>query len=138
MVHPRPGHTGTTRPLRILVVDDHDEASASLAALLELRGHAVVTVPDGLSALRSVHDVVPDVVLLDIGLPGMSGFDVAGVLATMQERHAMVLIAMTGHGSPDDRARTRDAGFDHHFTKPLDFPALEQLLSDPHPPGRLR
>ena len=127
-------HSAAVRPRRILLVDDSEDACASLAALLEMHGHDVQVAHDGTSALERASGFVPDIVLLDIGLPAMSGLEVARHLRAMPQLAAIILIALTGHGGAADRERTRDAGFDHHFTKPLDFPALIRLLSELHHP----
>jgi two-component system, OmpR family, response regulator len=124
-----------TPSLRILLVDDSVDASASLAALLELRGHRVALAYDGASALQLVDDSHPDVVLLDISLPDMSGCDVARQIRTKPELGTILLIALTGYGTAADRASTRDAGFDHHFTKPLDFPRPLAGRPAPAQPG---
>jgi len=110
-------------PKRIVIVDDNVDASEALAALLELDGHAV-----------TVHHA--DAWLLDIGLPGMDGYELARRLRGRRP-HAL-LIALTGYGQPDDRERSREAGFDHHFLKPVEPEALARVLNGatPRPPAR--
>jgi CheY-like chemotaxis protein len=88
----------------------------------------VKTVGDGAEALASAPIYAPDVVLLDIGLPGMDGYEVAVRLRAMPEMRSACIIALTGYGQPADRARAREAGFDHHLTKPADPDALLQLV----------
>ncbi len=119
---------GPGEPLRVLVVDDNADVLTSMTMLLELEGHAVTTAQDADSALRAVADFRPDVVLLDLGLPGADGYEVARRLRT---RHGedVLLVAVTGYGQPEDRARSRAAGFDHHLLKPVDFDALQRLLA---------
>ncbi|MBC7453784.1 MAG: response regulator [Massilia sp.] len=114
---------------RILIVDDNVDLARSQATLLEVVGHAVRIAYDGPSALEIAIDDRPDVVLLDIGLPGMSGFDVARRIRQHPAIKEMVLIAMTGYGQDADRQRSREAGFDHHLVKPVDFGKLQILLA---------
>ena len=114
---------------RVLVVDDNRDAAEATSVLLELSGHEVKTVGDGSEALASAPIYAPDVVLLDIGLPGMDGYEVAVRLRQMPETRDSCLIALTGYGQPADRARAREAGFDHHLTKPADPDALLGLIT---------
>jgi PAS domain S-box-containing protein len=113
---------------RVLVVDDNVDAAISLAMLLRMLGHEVEEAHDGPSALRAAATWRPEIVLLDIGLPEMSGYEVARSLRATAEGKALVLAAMTGYGQPEDRRRSLDAGFDQHLTKPVDLAALEELL----------
>jgi signal transduction histidine kinase len=115
--------------LRLLVVDDNQDAAESLGLLLEMTGNDVRTVHDGPSALAAVEGFKPSVVLLDIGMPGMDGYEVARRLRGQSEGKDMVLIALTGWGQEEDRRRSREAGFDHHLTKPVDLDMLRALLS---------
>jgi PAS domain S-box-containing protein len=115
--------------LRVLVVDDNVDAAESLAALLDLAGHATRVAHDGDQALRTAHEFRPEVVFLDIGMPGKDGYEVARALRGTPETQQAVLVALTGWGAKDDRARTRSAGFDHHLTKPAGLAAVEGLLS---------
>jgi PAS domain S-box-containing protein len=111
---------------RIVIVDDNRDALESLATLLRLAGHEVTTASDGATGLRIVEETEPDLALLDIGLPGMSGYEVA---RRLREAGCNVpLAAVTGYGTPEDRERTRAAGFDHHLVKPVDTARLERLL----------
>jgi len=120
---------------RVLVVDDNADAADSLAMLLLAQGDAVRTAYDGEEALEMDRAFLPQVVLLDIGLPKISGFDVArGIRAA---RGAGVLIvAITGWGQEEDRQRSREAGFDHHFTKPVDIEGLFELIDRERPRAR--
>jgi CheY-like chemotaxis protein/two-component sensor histidine kinase len=113
---------------RILVVDDNRDAAESTKVLLELGGHEVKMVDDGNQALASASVFAPDVVLLDIGLPMMDGYEVARRLREVAETRASCLIALTGYGQPADRERARAAGFDHHLTKPAAPDALLGLI----------
>ncbi len=112
---------------RILVVDDNRDAADSLARLLLKAGHPVQTKYDGTTALDEMERFKPDVVLLDIGLPGMSGYDVARCIRN--SRHNLLLIAITGYGQEEDRRSAVAAGFDHHFVKPVDLKQLQETLN---------
>jgi CheY-like chemotaxis protein len=114
---------------RILVVDDNSDSAESMALLLKASGHDVHTAHDGASALEQADAHKPEFVLLDIGLPGMSGYTVAKRLREVPGLSAVKLIAMTGYGQEDDRKRSRDAGFDHHLVKPVDLAVLAALLT---------
>ncbi|MFM0023527.1 hybrid sensor histidine kinase/response regulator [Paraburkholderia azotifigens] len=116
--------------LRVLVVDDNIDAADSLAALLELSGHSVRTASDGQKAVQACEVASPDVVLLDIGLPGMDGYEVARRLRQMPGMSHLTLIAVTGYGQPDDVARAMDAGFDHHLVKPIEPDTLMRLFDE--------
>jgi CheY-like chemotaxis protein len=113
---------------RILVVDDNVDATASQAELLRMLGHEVETAYDGQSALRKAQAFRPEVVLLDLGMPGMDGFEVARHLRAMPEGRDVLLVAQTGWGQEEDRDRTKAAGFDVHLAKPVDVDALMGLL----------
>jgi CheY-like chemotaxis protein len=113
---------------RILVVDDNRDAAQGLAMLLEIKGHHVETAFDGPEALDRAEELQPTVVLLDIGLPAMDGYQVARELRRRQGGRQMLLVAVTGYGHESDRQRSRDAGFDHHLLKPVGIDALEEVL----------
>jgi two-component system, chemotaxis family, CheB/CheR fusion protein len=117
-------------PRRILVVDDNADAAESLAVLLQLDGHEVETAADGQAALVIAQSLRPQVVLLDIGLPGMDGFEVARRLRTLPEAKGALLIALTGYGRAEDQQRSSDAGFDQHMVKPLDLGRLNALMAN--------
>jgi CheY-like chemotaxis protein/two-component sensor histidine kinase len=123
----------TTTPAgrRILVVDDNRDSADSLATLLRLLGNDVLTAYDGPSALVAAQSFCPALVLLDLGLPGASGYDVAATLRQIPSVENAMLVALTGYGTDEDRRRTKAAGFDHHLTKPADLNALQELLSLP-------
>jgi PAS domain S-box-containing protein len=114
---------------RILLVEDNFDAAELLAECLQSFGHEVTVVHDGPAALEAAARESPEVVLLDIGLPGMDGYEVARRLRDSPEG-APVLIAISGYGQDDDRRRSREAGFSHHLTKPVEPEALEHLLSE--------
>jgi signal transduction histidine kinase/CheY-like chemotaxis protein len=126
--------SGPGRPrCRILVVDDNVDAANSLAALFRLSGHEVRTAHTGLKVLGVARELKPEVALLDLGLPEMDGFEVARRLRQEPWGKDVLLIALTGYGQEEDRRRSREAGFDHHLTKPADPAVLEKLLSKVRP-----
>jgi len=116
-------------PLRVLVVDDNADAADSLVALLDALGHTTWVARDGPAGLHRALDVQPDLVLLDIGLPGMSGYEVARAIRRNQGVRQIVLIALTGWGAQSDQQQSHEAGFDQHLTKPVSLEALEQALA---------
>src|SRR5262249_5636828 len=116
-------------PRRILVVDDDGDAAEGLALLLRTAGHAVCTARDGRTALQVAAATRPQVVFLDIGMPGMDGYEVARQLREHGDRQeATILVAVTGYGQEEDRLRSRQAGFDYHMVKPVDPDGLLGLL----------
>ena len=119
----------TTASLRVLVVDDMRAATHMLATLLKSIGHDVRTAADGPSALTLVIEYRPDVVLLDINMPGMTGLEVARRIRQQSSLDDIVLVAMTGHGDEEDRQRSFEAGFDHHLVKPADFRLIQEILA---------
>ena len=112
---------------RILVVDDHEDAAESLGMLLQITGHEVRIAHDGLEAVEAAAAFLPDVVLLDIGLPKLDGYEAARRIRDAQGAQVL-LIAVTGWGQEEDRLRCKEAGFDHHLTKPIRADALQELL----------
>ncbi|MBA3599475.1 MAG: response regulator, partial [Methylibium sp.] len=118
---------------RVLVVDDNADAADSLGVLLEFMGASVKVVHDGPAALAAVQTHRPSVVLLDIGMPGMDGYEVARRLRAMPGGNTLKLVALTGWGQAKDRERTRESGFDHHLVKPADLEALQALLGEAPP-----
>jgi len=121
-----------TQPLRLLVVDDNRDAADTLAALLSVMGHDVAVAHDGYQALRMLDGLRPQAVFLDIGMPGMSGFEVAENVRRELRHDGVMLVALTGWGGADDRARTAQAGFDAHLTKPATMAAIEAVLRCVH------
>ncbi len=113
---------------RILLVDDNTDSAESLGELLALSGHEVRTAADGPAALRVYDEFLPDVVLCDLGLPGMSGYEVGRTLRTRPGGRALFLAALTGYSEASDRSRTAQAGFDLHLVKPVDPVELERLI----------
>lgn len=114
---------------RVLVVEDNFDSAETLAAMLQIMGHEVHVAHDGQSGLTEFLRVKPSVVLLDIGLPGISGYEVAEKLRAQPANQSLSIIALTGYGSDSDRDRAKAAGFDHHLVKPVDFNVLEKLIS---------
>jgi len=114
---------------RVLIVDDNEDAANSLALLLKLGGHETASVYTAVDALRHASVFRPDVVLLDIGLPGMDGYEVAQKMRELPGLRDIRLVAVTGYGRSDDRLRAREAGFDDHMTKPVDYAVLERTLA---------
>ena len=119
-----------TRAVRVLVVDDNVDAADGLALLLDLQGHASRVAYDGESALEAAKDFRPEVAILDIGMPGMDGYELARRLREAPETATAILVAMTGWGQEEDLRRAKEAGFHHHVVKPADPDELEKLLAD--------
>jgi PAS domain S-box-containing protein len=115
---------------RVLVVDDNVDAAQSLAKLLEMSGHQVRLAYDGPRALEAALDHRPEVVLLDIGLPGLDGFEVAQQIRQQAALSSIVLVALTGYGQDADRQQSKEAGFDYHLVKPARFSEIEQILAN--------
>ena len=124
-----PAESDPTAP-RVLLVDDNVDAAETLATFLQMLGMQTRTEHDGPAALPAAQDFEPDVVLLDIGLPGMSGYEVAQQLRADPKVGRVRLIALTGWGAEEDRRRAMAAGFDHHLTKPVDVAVLEAMLKE--------
>ena len=116
---------------RVLVVDDSQDSADTLAKLLRVTGHEVRVAFDGRSALEAAATFVPQVVLLDIGLPDMSGYEVAKQMRPLPGMAKACLVALTGYGQERDRNLSRQAGLDHHLTKPVDHQALLRILCSP-------
>jgi signal transduction histidine kinase len=116
------------RGRRILIVDDNRDALESLATLMEMAGHEVATAADGEAALAIAARSQPEVVLLDLGLPRLDGYEVSRRIRAQEWGKHMVLVALTGWGQAEDRRRTREAGFDSHLVKPLNLDVLTELL----------
>lgn len=119
----------TGRSLRVLVVDDNADAVAAMVMLLNAAGHDVAIAYDGPTALEAALDYQPNVALLDIGLPGFDGFEVAKRLRLQPAFSNIMLVAITGYGQESDRQHSKDAGFNFHLMKPLDFGKLQQILA---------
>jgi CheY-like chemotaxis protein len=115
-------------PKRILIVDDSADTAEMLAMLLQMDGHEVMTADNGPQAVAMAADHHPDVVLLDIGMPGMDGYEVAYRLRQNPALAGEIIVALTGYGQKEDQEHTRRAGFDYHLVKPVDMEALRRVL----------
>lgn len=132
---PRPSTTRSPSHRRVLVVDDNRDQTEVLAELIGQMGHEVYVAHEGSDAIRLTAEVRPDVILLDLGLPGMSGYEVAEHLRRESANRSVRLIALTGYSQPSERERSRTAGFDVHIVKPIDTEELMQLLDGANTPG---
>jgi CheY-like chemotaxis protein len=119
------GHGG---PVRVLVVDDNADVAEGLMMLLELLGHRVRVAHDGVAALDAVRVNVPDLMLIDIGLPGMDGYELARSVRQDPRLKGAVLVALTGYGREEDKRKAIEAGFDDHLVKPLTVETFQKLL----------
>ena len=125
-------HAGPAR--RVLVVDDNQDAATTMAAMLELLGDEVRTAHDGLEALAAAEAFRPDVILMDVGMPRLNGYDATRRIRKQPWGRTIVIVALTGWGQADDRTRSRAAGCDGHLVKPVSLADLEALLTGLHPP----
>ncbi len=114
--------------LQVMVVDDNVDSAKTIAWMLEMMGHEPSLVHCGTEAINRARESAPDAILLDIGLPGISGYDVCRTLRADPAFRQTLMIAQTGWGQARDRAQAKDAGFDHHMTKPISFDQLSALL----------
>jgi len=122
--------TAHTIPRRVLVADDNKDAAESMAMLLRLMGNDVRAVHDGIAAVEEATAFRPDVILMDIGMPRLNGYDAARLIRQQRWSVDTMLVALTGWGQEEDKRRASDAGFDRHFTKPLDPAELRRLIRD--------
>lgn len=116
---------------RVLIADDNRDAAESLAMLLQMEGHEVTVVHDGREAVTAFEKVRPDAALLDIGMPGLNGYEIARLIRRAPHGRDITLIAVTGWGQENDKAQATEAGFNHHFTKPVEPDAITALLARP-------
>jgi CheY-like chemotaxis protein len=114
---------------RIVVADDNEDSAQSFAMLLSFSGHEVRIAHDGAQALATLRDFRPDVAFLDIGMPRLSGYEVAEAVRAEPWGRDVTLIAVTGWGQPDDKLRAQSAGFDRHLVKPIDPAEVDRLLN---------
>ena len=124
--HPRPAF----KKRRILIVEDQDDAREMLRMVLDSMGHIVIEEADGMSAVSTIEREHPDIALVDIGLPQMSGYDVAQKIREQRSLDDVMLIALTGYGRAIDIANAKSAGFDAHITKPADVDVIEEILAN--------
>jgi CheY-like chemotaxis protein len=127
---PRPGPERALRR-RVLIADDNRDAAESLAMLLQMEGHEVTVVHDGREAVTAFEKMRPDAALLDIGMPGLNGYEIARIIRRAPHGRDVTLVAVTGWGQDNDKAQATEAGFNHHFTKPVEPDAITALLSQP-------
>ena len=116
--------------MKVLIADDNRDAAQSLGTLLELSNHEVLIAHDGDEALRIARQALPDAMILDIGMPCITGDQVARVIRSEPWGGKVLMIAVTGWGEPEDKVSATAAGFDLHLTKPIDVDELEKLLGD--------
>jgi two-component system CheB/CheR fusion protein len=114
--------------MNVLIADDNRDSGESLGMLLELSGHQVQLARDGREAVETAIRLLPDVVILDIGMPNLNGYDAARRIRELDPERRSLLIAITGWGQDLDRRRSLEAGFDHHLIKPVEPDTLDQLL----------
>jgi signal transduction histidine kinase/ActR/RegA family two-component response regulator len=114
---------------RILVVDDNADAAESIAVFMRIEGHEVQTVTDAMQALGCVERFAPQIAIIDIGLPGMNGYELAAAIRANPSLTPPLMIALTGYGQAEDFDRSREAGFDHHFVKPADLKAIQAAIA---------
>jgi CheY-like chemotaxis protein len=124
-----PSSPGAAERHRVLVVDDNRDAAETMAMVMDMCGHEVLLAHDGQTAVEMVKLHDPAVVFLDIGMPGMNGYETASVLRALPGAQARMLVALTGWGSEADQARSLEAGFDLHLTKPVDIDKVQRVLS---------
>jgi signal transduction histidine kinase len=134
-----PARPGSERALRrrVLIADDNRDAAESLAMLLQMEGHEVEVVHDGREAVTAFERMRPDAALLDIGMPGLNGYDIARTIRRSPYGRDVTLIAVTGWGQDNDKAQAAEAGFNHHFTKPVEPDVITALLAKPARPPAL-
>ena len=119
-----------SKNIRVLVVDDNVDSADSLSQCLRMLGYQTLMAHDGLEAVRSAESYLPDVALLDIGLPHMSGYEAAKQIRALPCGERLLLVALSGWGQEEDRRKSKAAGFDHHFVKPVDIDALTNVLGE--------
>lgn len=117
---------------RVLIVEDNQDAGEMYRILIELAGHEVMLAENGARGLELLKSARPDIALVDIGLPGMDGYEIARRFRAEPDADKVLLVALTGYGSSSDRDRSRQAGFDLHLIKPVDPQALQELLDGGH------
>ncbi len=120
--------TPAPRLPRVLIVDDYDDARDSLCELLQVMGHVCTTAPTAAAALKAAPDFLPDVVIMDLALPGTDGYEAARLLRRLPGLSEVRIVALSGYGRDEDAQRSREAGFLAHFVKPADPVALQKFL----------
>lgn len=127
---PLPTRPPAVRPVRVLIVDDNEDAATSLALLRNISGNETLTAYDGLQAIESAANFRPDVILLDIGLPKLNGYDACRRIRQQPWGKNMVVVALTGMGLEDRQEDAPEIRFDHHLVKPVEFDMLQGLLAE--------
>lgn len=128
-MNPQDTSSSTTDTVpRVLVVDDNKDSAQTLGMMLKIMGNDVRTAHDGLEAIEQAADYRPHVILLDLGMPKLNGYDVCRRIREQDWGSDIMIIALTGWGQAEDRQRTKEAGFDHHLVKPVDVAKLNELL----------
>ena len=122
------GRSGPTR--RILVVDDNRDSADSMAMLLKLLGNEVRTAHDGIEAVEAAEEFRPEVILMDVGMPRLNGYEATRRIREQPWGRSVIIIALTGWGQEGDRVQSREAGCDGHLVKPVNLPDLNRLLTD--------
>lgn len=121
------------RTRRVLIADDNVDAAMSLAMLLELLGHEVMTVHDGVDAVAAAQSFAPEFIFMDIGMPNVDGIEATRRIRALPLTSQPVVVALTGWGQQSDRERSRAAGIDHHLVKPIELDAIRALMEGPAP-----
>jgi CheY-like chemotaxis protein/anti-sigma regulatory factor (Ser/Thr protein kinase) len=124
-----PGPAEMTGKCRVLVVDDNKSAASMMSMVIKLLGHDVRTAHDGLEAVELAGDFLPQIVLMDLGMPKLNGYEAARRIRNQSWGRNMILVALTGWGQEEDKQRTREAGFDHHLIKPVEPAELRRILA---------
>lgn len=122
------GHDAALPPLRVLIVDDSEALTKTLAWMIEILGHEVRIANDGETALTIAQEFLPELMLFDIGLPGMSGYELCAKIRQVPALKHSMIIAQTGWDRPEHRQKTKEAGFDDHFVKPVPIEKMEELF----------
>jgi DNA-binding response OmpR family regulator len=125
---PAPAKRSSGNSLRILVVDDNQDAAESLMLLLQCSGHEVQVAHDGEQALLTAQSFLPELVFMDLGMPGLNGFEAARRVRREKWGQDVMLVALTGWGQEDDRRRSAEAGFDKHLVKPVEYEEVDRLI----------
>jgi PAS domain S-box-containing protein len=129
----KPSTGVATHPRRVLLIEDNRDARETFRMMLELAGHEVLEAEEGQSGLELLKSSLPDVAVIDVGLPGLNGYEIASRFRREPQGNRVLLVALTGYGTPEARERSRAAGFDHHLIKPVDPEVLRDLMGRPLP-----
>jgi len=119
----------------VLIVDDNHDAALTMSLVIRRRGHTVEVAHDGLEALEKLPVFRPDIVLMDIGMPHLNGYDACARMRVLPEGKGITIVALSGWGQDEDRRRSEEAGFDQHIVKPVDRATLERVIAGSKPHG---